>query len=162
MKPKSVVGVPGAVYRIPLFYNDVSPLQRFSKKDFPEGENRYSYCRVVGDKQGSGILVEVFKYVGVENVPELEIISSGLIFDPVLIIGDGIKRKRWVKVFDSEAYDAEKDSGKGLIEKRISEKLKSGVGVQTYSSVQLERLIVESLPDSVKKQHGIVLKELIG
>lgn len=159
MKQKSVTGVPGVVYRIPLFFTDVSPLQRFSKKDFPVGEERYAYCRVISDKQGAGILIEVFNFIGAE-ASEDEILLSGRIFDPVVIIGDGIKRNRWQKVFDFPDFDAETDAGLSVIEKKIADSIDSGVGFQSYSSIQLERHIVESLPDQTKEKFGIFNKEI--
>lgn len=159
MSQKSVVGTPGVVYRIPLFFTDVSPIRKFSKKDFPVGDERYAYCRVISDKQGAGILVEVFNYIGAE-ASENEILSSGRIFDPVIIIGDGIKRNRWQKVFESSNYDPELDSGKSGIEKRLAEIIESNEPVKMWSSLQLERQIIMNLPCSLRDSLEIELAPL--
>lgn len=161
MNIKSVIGIPGFVYSIPLFFTEVSPIHRFSKKDFPAGENRYAYCRVIADQGGAGILIEVFNFIGADTSEDV-ILSSGRIFDPLIIIGDGIKRGRWRKVFESFDYDPERDSGKSDIEAELSKNIDNNIPVKMWSSLQLERHIVECMPARVKDSLGVYLEPLDG
>ncbi|RXJ94662.1 hypothetical protein CRV00_06280 [Malaciobacter molluscorum] len=62
---------------------------------------------MIKDLKDSGILVEVFKYIGNLKSPIESIISSGRLFEPVLIIGDGIHKKRWRKIGETPNYNCE-------------------------------------------------------
>ena len=88
----------GEIFAIPLFLTDRSDLERFKKSDFSGENKKFAYCRIIKDRGGGGILIEVFTLIDGLS-PEIEdIIQSGRLFPPIAINGLGIYKKRWPKV----------------------------------------------------------------
>ena len=108
---KKLVNVsPGEIYAIPLFVSDQPELKSFAREKFDSSAGDFGFCRIIEDRGGSGIIVEVFKYIGdLDAVPSM-IVGSGRRFPPIAISGLGILRKRWRLRHSNEAFDKEKDA----------------------------------------------------
>lgn len=52
----------GDVFSIPLFLNDVSAIKNFSRFDFSKEGMEFCFARIIEDRGGSGILMEVFDF----------------------------------------------------------------------------------------------------
>jgi hypothetical protein len=102
--------IPGEVYFIPLFLGTDYSTKSYSRFKFGEGDQVFYFCRIIKDQAGAGILVEVFDYVGKIDSSVETITKHSRLIDPVHIVGDGIKKKRWRKVGKTFDYDAEKNS----------------------------------------------------
>lgn len=97
----------GDIYFVPLFLSHDMSNKSYFRYKFGEEGQVFCFLRIVKDLMGSGILVEVFNYIGDANSSVESIIDSGRMFEPVLIIGDGIHKKRWRKINETENYDCE-------------------------------------------------------
>jgi hypothetical protein len=102
--------IEGDIYSIPLFLTSESVLKSFSRFKFGLPEQKFCFCRLISDEGGSGILIEVFDYVGAFNSRIEDILSTPRLFNPISIAGLGIKKKRWRKIGETDNYDKEKDS----------------------------------------------------
>lgn len=108
---KKLVNVePGEIYAIPLFLSDRPVNENFSKDKFVGEDKKFCFCRIIEDKLGSGIIVEVFNLIGDLNTDLESIIKSPRLFRPIAVAGLGIYKKRWRKIHVQENYDKEKDS----------------------------------------------------
>lgn len=102
---------PGDIYSIPLFLSDVSALKNFSCYDFTKDGMEFCFARIIEDRGGSGILIEVFDIFGELDKGLSQIISRPRLFSPVFVAGETIKKKRWRCVGTTYHYDKEKNSG---------------------------------------------------
>jgi len=84
----------GDIYFVPLFLSHDMSNKSYFRYKFGEEEQVFCFLRIVKDLIGSGILVEVFDYIGGADSSVESIVDSGRMFEPVLIIGDGIHKKR--------------------------------------------------------------------
>ncbi|EKO3629261.1 Imm26 family immunity protein [Vibrio metschnikovii] len=107
MSKKTLTVNAGDIYFVPLFLiNDMSN-KSYVRYKFGEEGQIFCFLRVIKDLMGSGVLVEVFNYIGGVESSVSSIINSGRMFEPVLIVGDGIYKKRWRKIGETENYDCE-------------------------------------------------------
>jgi hypothetical protein len=102
---------PGELYAIPLFVSDQPILTRFTKKDWDRPDARFAFMRVIEDRAGSGIVIEVLNRVGSLDTPSAEIVRAKRLFRPVTATRLAIEKKRWTPVGMHEGYDRERDSG---------------------------------------------------
>ena len=100
---------PGNIYSIPLFLSNVSGLKSFARYDFTQEGLEFCFARVIEDRKGSGILIEVFDIRGNIDTPVSKIVSCSRLFNPVVVAGEAIKKKRW-RLVASTDYDKEMDS----------------------------------------------------
>ena len=62
---KKLVNVnPGDIYAIPLFVSDQSDIKNFYREKLGSSSGDFGFCRIIEDRGGSGIIVEVFKCTG--------------------------------------------------------------------------------------------------
>ncbi|AAN53014.2 immunity 26/phosphotriesterase HocA family protein [Shewanella oneidensis] len=99
----------GDVYSIPLFLTDVSGLKSFSRYDFTKEGMAFCFARIIEDRGGSGLIIEVFNIQGGIEMSLSEIVNSSRLFNPVVIAGEAIKKKRW-RLIGSTYYEKERDS----------------------------------------------------
>ncbi|MGU5677859.1 Imm26 family immunity protein [Aeromonas hydrophila] len=99
----------GDVYSIPLFLTDVSGLKSFSRYDFTKEGMTFCFARIIEDRGGSGLIIEVFNIQGGIETSVSEIVNSSRLFNPVAIAGEAIKKKRW-RLVGSTDYEKERDS----------------------------------------------------
>ncbi|AXX91566.1 hypothetical protein CPU12_04985 [Malaciobacter molluscorum LMG 25693] len=107
MSKKTLTVNEGDIYFIPLFLSHDMSNKSYFRYKFEEDRQNFCFLRIIKDLKGSGILIEVFKYIGNLKSPIESIISSGRLFEPVLIIGDGIHKKRWRKIGETLNYNCE-------------------------------------------------------
>ncbi|BDR55748.1 Imm26 family immunity protein [Xylocopilactobacillus apis] len=110
---------PGEIYAIPLFLptEDIKEnLKNYKKEKFENRGREFAYCRIIKDKVGSGIFVEVFNKVGTLQEDFQSIINSCRLFPPISISGLGILKGRWKKIYTQRDYDPEKDSSLSKIQ----------------------------------------------
>lgn len=100
----------GEFYAIPLFLSEYTETQRFKKADLEGDDKLFAFCRIVDDS-GVSIIIEVFKLVSQLPVTFENILNSGRLYDPIMINGLGIYKKRWKLLGKQENYDKEVDSG---------------------------------------------------
>lgn len=100
----------GEIYAIPLFVSDKPDNTSFIRDSFHDKGKEFAYCRIIEDRLGSGILVEVFNLVNDLNIDIETIIKSDRLFPAVAITGDGIYKKRWKKIKNNKVYSKEHDS----------------------------------------------------
>ena len=100
----------GEIYFIPLFLSGEPSSKSFHRYDFNSKNKEFIFFRIIDDQAGSGILIEVFNFVGGVESLEESITLSPRLFDPIYIAGDGISKKRWRKIGETKNYDKEKDS----------------------------------------------------
>ncbi|MCL1164428.1 immunity 26/phosphotriesterase HocA family protein [Shewanella chilikensis] len=162
----------GDVFSIPLFLNDVSAIKNFSRFDFSKEGMEFYFARIIEDRGGSGILMEVFDFCSRLDSQVADIISRPRLFDPVAVAGEGIKKKRW-RFIGTTDYDKEKYSNYSkisfLMGPRESRYLWKGgqeyplkdtelTSVEEYiiwPAVQIERRIVNEL----NRKRGLVHPE---
>ncbi|OOF13494.1 hypothetical protein BZG79_08090, partial [Salinivibrio sp. MA427] len=116
MKDKKLIVHPGDVYFIPLFLHGESSAKSFSRYKFGGDDQDFCFLRVIDNHLGSGVLIEVFNYVGSIEADVGEIISSERLFEPIYIAGEGISKKRWRKVGETKDYDKETHSNYSSIQ----------------------------------------------
>lgn len=110
MSKKTLTVNGGDIYFVPLFLSHDMSTKSYFRYKFGEKGQKFCFLRIIKDLMGSGILVEVFNYIGdIESSVE-SITTSGRMFEPVLIVGDGIHKKRWRKIGETENYDCESHS----------------------------------------------------
>lgn len=68
----------------------------------------FVFGRVI--ETNSSVLVEIFNKVGNAYTEINDIIGSGIMFSPLQIFWDGIIKKRWKKIGQTENYNKYKDS----------------------------------------------------
>jgi len=68
----------------------------------------FVFGRVI--ETSSSVLVEIFKKTGSAKTDINEIVNSGIMFSPVQIFWDGIVKKRWRIIGQTENYDKVQDS----------------------------------------------------
>lgn len=97
----------GSLFCIPLFMmkDDWKLKTKLSEEDFSKD---FAFGRVI--ETSSSVLVEIFKKIGPAETDISEIINSGIMFSPVQIFWDGIVKKRWKIIGQTENYDKTKDS----------------------------------------------------
>lgn len=100
----------GEIYAIPLFLSNVLDNKSFSRDKFKDRGKEFVFCRIITDKGGGGIFIEVFDLIGHLKQSLESIISSKRLFRPIAVSGLGIYKKRWKKLYVQEPYDKEKDS----------------------------------------------------
>ena len=107
---KSLEVQPGDIYFIPLFLGDDYSLKSYSRYKFGQNEHNFCFCRIIKDEAGSGVLIEIYDYIGDLNSSVDIITSKPRLIEPVRVAGEGIVKKRWRKVGESINYDMELDS----------------------------------------------------
>jgi len=97
----------GSLFCIPLFMmkDDWKLKTKLSEEDLNKD---FAFGRVI--ETSSSVLVEIFKKIGPAETGISEIINSGIMFSPVQIFWDGIVKKRWKIIGQTENYDKIKDS----------------------------------------------------
>lgn len=101
---------PGEIYAIPLFVSDQPDVKSFAREKYGASAGEFAFCRIIEDRGGSGIIVEVFKYTGEQNADPSSILISSRLFPPIAISGLGIAKKRWRLLHADESFDKEKDA----------------------------------------------------
>lgn len=100
----------GSIFLIPLFlpseYTD--NIKNYASTNFPFNQT-YGFGRLIEIDASGGDLVEIFNYTGTFPKTSVEIVNSGLMFDP-LHISLGFKKKRWRFIFEDPCYDRIRDS----------------------------------------------------
>jgi hypothetical protein len=107
---------PGEVIAIPLFLTSEPPLTRFRAHAFQDRGDEFVFCRVIEDKRGAGIIIEVFDHVGGLGADIAHVVAADRLFRPVAITGLGIYKKRWPRIGVCDPYDRERDSGYSQIQ----------------------------------------------
>lgn len=104
---KKVIVTPGEIFCIPLFMpkDDWKLRTKLSDEDL---DKDFAFGRVI--ETSSSVLVEIFKKIGSANAIIDEIISSGIMFSPIQIFWEGVAKKRWRIIGQTENYDKFKDS----------------------------------------------------
>jgi hypothetical protein len=104
---KKIVVIPGKIFCIPLFMpkDDWKLKTKLSDEDL---NREFAFGRVI--ETGSSVLVEIFNKTGTANTGIDEIVCSGIMFSPVKIFWDGVVKKRWKVIGQTENYDKFKDS----------------------------------------------------
>ncbi|MEM9103557.1 MAG: Imm26 family immunity protein [Pseudomonadota bacterium] len=100
----------GEIYFIPLFLGDDYSLKNYAKYNFQKKDLEFCFCRIIASEDGAGILIEIFNHIGPINSTLENIIESERIIEPIYVAGDGIAKKRWRKIGESQGYDKEKNS----------------------------------------------------
>ncbi|MEL0650612.1 Imm26 family immunity protein [Algibacter sp. TI.3.09] len=97
----------GAVFCIPLFMpkDDWKLKVKLTKDDLSKN---FAFGRVI--ETSSSVLVEIFNYIGCANSDLKQVINSGIMYSPIQIFWDGIIKKRWKIIEQTENYDKYKDS----------------------------------------------------
>ncbi|OCG64612.1 hypothetical protein A9G48_00340 [Gilliamella sp. wkB18] len=111
--------IPGEIYAIPLFLptEDIKEnLKNYKKEKFDNRGREFVFCRIIDDKGGSGIFVEVFDQIGTLQEDIQSIINSPRLFSPISISGLGISKGRWKKIYTQDNYDPEKESNLSKIQ----------------------------------------------
>lgn len=104
---KKIIVKPGEIFGIPLFMPKDS--LKSSPKLTEEDLNKdFVFGRVI--RVTSDVLVEIFNMVGNAHTELSDIISSGVMFSPLLIFWDGVVIGRWVKLGQTDNYDKYTDS----------------------------------------------------
>jgi hypothetical protein len=73
---------------------------KLSEEDF---NNDFAFGRVI--ETTSDVLVEIFNKIGSIKTNLNEITNSGIAFSPILIFWDGVVKKRWKIIGQTENYD---------------------------------------------------------
>jgi hypothetical protein len=97
----------GEIFCIPLFMpkDDWKLKTKLSDNDL---DKDFAFGRVI--ETSSSVLVEIFKKTGSAKTDINEIVSSGVMLSPVQIFWDGIVKKRWRVIGQTENYDKVKNS----------------------------------------------------
>lgn len=104
---KKIIVKPGEIFGIPLFMPKDD--WEFKFKLTSEDLNKdFVFGRVI--QTTSDVLVEIFNKVGNAHTELSDIISSGVMFSPLLIFWDAIVKNRWIRLGQTEDYDKYKDS----------------------------------------------------
>lgn len=100
----------GEIFAIPLFVSDIMDNISFSRNKFEDKGKEFAFCRIIYNKKGSGLIIEVFDLIGTLNQDLESIISSKRLFRPIAVTGLGIYKKRWKKLYEQKDYDKETHS----------------------------------------------------
>ena len=106
----------GEIFAIPLFVANLSPITRFTKKDFAGPDKSFAFMRVITDTGGSGIIIEIFDLLGNLATPLPDIIKARRLFRPIAVTSLPIYKKRWPRLGIHPGFDRERDSGYSAIE----------------------------------------------
>ncbi|MDG1331782.1 MAG: Imm26 family immunity protein [Crocinitomicaceae bacterium] len=100
----------GNIFFIPLFLpNGIKDNNKsYTRKKF-ETSAQYAFGRLIEIDKSAGDLVEIFNYIGTIPSDSSVITESGLMFKP-FHIAMAFSKKRWRFIFETPAYDKEKDS----------------------------------------------------
>ncbi len=116
MAKKLIEVSPGEVHAIPLFVSDKSPTIRFSTKYFKDAAADFYFARVISDEGASGLIIEVFHFVGGLDSSIDEIVSAQP-YDPPMLWRGGEKMSiAEAAIADYEAWVM---CGAHQVEKRI-------------------------------------------
>ncbi|SHL26201.1 Imm26 family immunity protein [Flavobacterium chilense] len=98
---------PGEIFCIPLFMpkDDWKLKIKLSDEDL---DKDFAFGRVI--ETSSSVLVEIFNKISSSKIDINEIVNSGIMFSPVQVFWDGIIKKRWRIIAQTENYDKYKDS----------------------------------------------------
>ncbi|OXB03263.1 Imm26 family immunity protein [Flavobacterium pectinovorum] len=104
---KKIIVIPGEIFCIPLFMvkDDWKLKTKLTDEDLGK---QFAFGRVI--ETSSSVLVEIFNKISSANTDINEIIASGIMISPVQIFWDGIIKKRWRIIGQTENYDKFKDS----------------------------------------------------
>lgn len=104
---KKVIVDPGEIFCIPLFMpkEDWKLKMKLSDEDL---DKEFAFGRVI--ETSSSVLVEIFKKIGSAKTDINEVVNSGIMFSPIQIFWDGIVKKRWRVIDQTENYDKYTDS----------------------------------------------------
>ena len=119
-RPQLVQVEPGEVVAIPLFLAQEPALTRFRADAFKDRGDEFVFCRLIEQRGGSGIIVEVFDHVGGLGADLADVVAADRLFPPVAISGLGVHKKRWRRIGTCEPYDRERDSGYSQIQLVLS------------------------------------------
>lgn len=119
-RPQLVQVEPGEVVAIPLFLAQEPALTRFRADAFKDRGDEFVFCRLIEQRGGSGIIVEVFDHVGGLGADLADVVAADRLFRPVAITGLGIHKLRWPRMGMRGPYDAERDSGYSQIQLVLS------------------------------------------
>jgi hypothetical protein len=100
----------GEIFAIPLFLSNEKDNKSFSRDKFKERGKEFVFCRVIEDRKGGGIIIEVFDLIGDIDQSLEDILKTKRLFKPVAISGLGIYKKRWKKIYQQSNYNKEKHS----------------------------------------------------
>ena len=97
----------GDIFCIPLFMpkDDWKLKIKLSDKDL---DKKFAFGRVI--ETSSSVLVEIFKKIGSAKTSIHEIENSGILFSSLQIFWDGVIKKRWRIIGETENYDKYKHS----------------------------------------------------
>ena len=93
MSKKTLTVNAGDIYFVPLFLSHDMSTKSYSRYKFGESGQKFCFLRIINDLMGTGILVEIFNYIGDLGASVESIMTSGRMFEPVLIVGDGTGRE---------------------------------------------------------------------
>lgn len=100
----------GDIFAIPLFIPYDTDEKRFSEKFHKESQGDYVFCRIISEEMAKSYMIEVFNKVGSLDTSLDEIVKAPRLFKPIPITTMGIRKKRWIKVYQQESYDKERES----------------------------------------------------
>ena len=86
-------------------------LTRFTKKDLARPDARFAFMRVIEDRAGSGLVIEVLNLTASLDTPIAEVVRAKRLFRPVTVTRLAIDKKRWTPMGVQENYDRERDAG---------------------------------------------------
>lgn len=156
---------PGDVFTIPLFLpayqtwrKPIEDMVDYKKYSFPPNDI-YAFGRFIEHYVGNFDLVEIFSYIGqIPESPE-EIIDSGWLFDPVMVVGV-FYRQRWRVLFDTPEYDKWTDSNYDNISFLLYDELWKGGKKQFITQQQKKELYQSGILDMVMYS-GVQLEQKI-
>ncbi len=104
---KKNIVVPGEIFCIPLFMakDDWKLKTKLTDKDL---DKDFAFGRVI--ETSSSVMVEIFNKISSANTDINEITTSGIMFSPIQVFWDGVVKKRWRIIGQTENYDKIKDS----------------------------------------------------
>lgn len=107
---------PGQLHAVPLFTSDIESNVRFLKRDLLIEGNKFCFIRIISNQGGSGLLIEVFDFVGGLDASVERIESAPRLFNPVAVSSLPITKHRWPLVGRTANYDRERHSSYSTIE----------------------------------------------
>lgn len=104
---KKIIVTPGVIFCIPLFMpkDDWKLKIKLSEEDL---NREYVFGRVI--ETSSSVLVEIFNKIGSAYTRIEDIIKSGVMFSPIQVFWDGVVKKRWKVIGQTENYNKITDS----------------------------------------------------
>ncbi|MFM2479669.1 Imm26 family immunity protein [Celerinatantimonas sp. MCCC 1A17872] len=107
---KKILVEPGDIFLIPLFLHHESCIKSFSRFNFDKEGMIFCVGRVIVDAMGAGTIIEVFNRQ-VTNISSVDISNDERLFEPVVVAGEGFKKKRWRVIGHTSSYDSVTYSG---------------------------------------------------